>query len=267
MNSPYIIEENQDFAVVYKPPRMHTAAKNQDFFREPHEDKSLTDSENKFETLIEWYMNQSKNTQYIKLLHRLDYETHGLALFARNEKSFHFLKTAQDNGDFIKEYSAICRLSFDESCFSATSDKTLHSSLSGFPQPPVFSANDLSREKPFVIESYFRPFGKGRKQVRPVIEDGKKHKETAKDKTDFYRTEIININKNTVTARIKRGFRHQIRCHLCWIGCPIENDPLYLQQSLPDTLALRAHAVFFPDPAFSSSKNGKKLDFRISPLQ
>jgi len=263
MNSPYIIEETQDFAVVYKPPKMHTTVKTQELYRESNE--------NEFNTLFEWYKNQSGKNKFIKLLHRLDFETHGIVLFAKNEKCYNFLKQAQDEGEFIKEYSAECYLSdllINDS----------HSSLPGFPEPPVFTSDNISPEKTFVVESYFRPFGPGRKSVRPVTGNGKKHKETAKDKGGFYRTEIIKINNNIITARIKRGFRHQIRCHLCWIGVPIKNDPLYSaggEKVLPldkpqadttqeDLLALKAHAVSFPNP--SVQKNSQKLKFSISPL-
>jgi len=78
-------------------------------------------------------------------------------------------------------------------------------------------------------------------------------------------------------VRIKRGFRHQIRCHLCWIGYPIQNDSLYSQpekvgEIIPSLeppenklsackLALRSHALFFTDPA-----SGEHKEYRISPL-
>jgi 23S rRNA pseudouridine1911/1915/1917 synthase len=227
MDSPYILEETEDFAVVFKPPKMHCANSGI---------KSQKDG-----TLFEWYSNQSA---CFDIMHRLDFETHGLVLFAKNKKSYDFFKTLQDNGEFIKEYSAVC----------VKADVT--SDLTGFPE----YSNSIP-QPPFVIESYFRPFGPGRKLVRPVIEDGKKHKEIAKDKGGFYKTEITNINGNIFTARIKRGFRHQIRCHLCWIGFPIQNDPLYLSHDgEPQTgnLALRAYSLVFDDPA-----SGKRREYRI----
>ena len=196
-------------------------------------------------------------------MHRLDFETHGLVLFAKNEKSYLFFKNAQKNGNFIKEYSAICNPIIEQKTSSfLTSDSSV---LKGFPSCP-----DINYNTPFLIESYFRPYGPGRKLVRPVIEDGKKHKETAKDNGGFYSTEIINKNVNAFTVRIKRGFRHQIRCHLCWIGFPIKNDPLYLYNENDENetvapnavMALRAHALFFPDPA-----GGKQLEFRIEGLE
>jgi 23S rRNA pseudouridine1911/1915/1917 synthase len=51
-------------------------------------------------------------------------------------------------------------------------------------------------------------------------------------------------------VRIDRGFRHQIRCHLAWLGYPLINDALYGGASRPEYpgLALLAGAISFPDP-------------------
>jgi 23S rRNA pseudouridine1911/1915/1917 synthase len=237
-NEPYILDETSDFAVVFKPPRMHSAP--------------LAKKEGG--TLLEWFMARENAAQsFCALIHRLDFDTHGLVLFAKDTESFKFFNELQDKGRFIKEYSAIC--------FNVPTV----SSVPGFPPPPVLAAHDPSPEKPLVIESFFRPFGPGRKLVRPVIEDGKKNREIAKDNGGFYRTEIIAINNNIFTVRLKRGFRHQIRCHLCWAGRPIMNDPLYPHPleaggSVPD-MALRACALFFADPS-----TGKQREYRIDSL-
>jgi 23S rRNA pseudouridine1911/1915/1917 synthase len=241
LNRPCIIEETNDFAVVFKPPKMHSAMLKQ---------KGGS-------TLIEWYSAQSPPV--FDLMHRLDFETHGLVLLAKTIESFEFFKALQDKSEFVKEYSAVCANAVSADSVSAE----------GFPPPPDIGRFDPSPEKPFTIESYFRPYGPGRKLVRPVINDGKKHKEIATDKGGFYKTEIICVNGNVFTVRIRRGFRHQIRCHLCWIGFPILNDPLYNQVSVnnqapaePDqNLALCAHALFFIDPS-----SGEQREYRIEPL-
>jgi 23S rRNA pseudouridine1911/1915/1917 synthase len=248
-NVPFIIDETDDFAVVFKPPKMHS-------------DK-LKKKEGK--SLLEWFASQA--SPVFNIMHRLDFETHGLVLFAKNSKSYAFFKTLQENDGFIKEYSAVCKSNVYKKTNSNSSD------TQGFPQSPNLDIENYepSNEKPLVIQSYFRPFGPGRKLVRPVTEI-KKHCEIAKDRGNFYRTEIIKIKKNVFTMRIKRGFRHQIRCHLCWIGFPILNDMLYqykyqstqpLQQiPLNGELALRSHALFFIDPS-----TGKQKKYHIDPLQ
>jgi len=256
-NIPRIIKETDDFAVVFKPAKMHSTP--------------LKKNDN--DNIFDWYKACLGHACNVEIMHRLDFETHGLVLFSRNEKSFNFFKELQDRGEFIKEYSAIVtrNTEFETENFQ------------GFPpcspclESKILSAyatcNGVSRAgKKFeniFIESYFRPYGPGRKLVRPVIEDGKKHKEIAKDKGGFYRTEITGVSgtcseasSNIFTVRIRRGFRHQIRCHLCWTGFPILNDPLYgISQTSDRSLDLRAHALFFADPS-----TGRQCEFSIKPL-
>jgi len=258
MDKPCVIEETDNYAVVFKPAKMHSESIHSESLAKEFSQRSkllsrsiLGAKDAESETIYDWYFKYSGFNENIKLMHRLDYETNGLVLFARNEKSFNFFKDLQDRGEFIKEYSAICE--------PTGADKT----DDGFPDNSfALSAFNIGG-KNFTIESYFRPYGKGRKLVRPVIEDGKKHKEIAKDKNGFYKTDIININDNIFTVQIKRGFRHQIRCHLCWIGFPILNDPLYPFGAAQnqDFLALRSHALFFADPV-----SKEKRECRISPI-
>jgi 23S rRNA pseudouridine1911/1915/1917 synthase len=140
---PTILDETEDFAVVFKPPRMHCA---------PLQDRPD-------DTLLDWYAAIFPPVTGLSgrkggeggLLHRLDYETQGLVLFAKNQEAVNGLLELQDAGVFIKEYSARCQ--------RAVPDSTC-------PVPP-FAASSI--QDGFVIESFFRPFGPGRKQVRPVI--------------------------------------------------------------------------------------------------
>ena len=233
-NTPSVIEETDDFAVIYKPPKMHCAVLK----KEANDHKEVT--------LHEWY--SRRGSGYCDLLHRLDFETHGLVLFARNKKSFEFFKNLQEKGGFIKEYSAVSEKSF----------KTPE----GFPSPPEYEIFTPSVNNPVIIASYFRPYGQGRKLVRPAVEY-KKNRDIARDNGGFYRTEIINVNGGNFKARIKRGFRHQIRCHLCWIGFPILNDPLYSNSAAEGQfLALRAHSLIFTNPS-----NGGMREYSIPALE
>jgi len=253
MSSPYILEETDGFAVVYKPPKMHTALNQK-------KNRSLSiKSDNAALTLHEWFA--EKSSRVFDVMHRLDYETNGLVLFAKNEKSYNFFKAAQHRGEFIKEYSAVCSFTQSRETPSDFAYKDIISRR-GFPPCPL--TKDLKHLHRLNIESYFRPYGPGRKLVRPVIDDKINGKETAKDRGGRYITEITSIKNNVFTVRIKRGFRHQIRCHLCWIGFPIINDPLYSHQTScgeSSELALRSHALFFPDPCAE-----KQCEYRISGL-
>ena len=231
-NLPFISHETDDFAVVFKPPRMHCAPLRQD------------GKESGGETLLDWYANifppitelSGRKENEGGLLHRLDYETQGLVLFAKNRQTLENLLIQQKQGKLIKEYSAICQKS------------------EPWPDAPRF---DISAATPLVIESYFRPYGPGRKQVRPVTKEKLKGKEIAKDAGAFYKTEVIGIERKQTdsgeeqyhfTVRLKRGFRHQIRCHLAWIGFPVLNDPIYGKGEGDGFLALKATVLFFDDP-------------------
>ena len=255
--------------MVFKPPRMHCA---------PLRAGKAQRSEDSG-TLLDWYA--AVFPQVIGLcgrkkgegglLHRLDFETNGLVLFAKNQKSLDCLLAQQADGGFVKEYSAICQ--------KPSGGKTAPIPPS-FPPPPAFCPfenNGLVQEG-FAIKSFFRPFGPGRKQVRPVIDTGCERSacyEVARDQGDCYRTEIIDISGQDscdgglpdwfrFTVRLRRGFRHQVRCHLAWIGYPILNDPLYGygEETAEGFLALRAGGLFFCDPG-----NGRHLEYRLSTLE
>jgi 23S rRNA pseudouridine1911/1915/1917 synthase len=257
MNAPHILDETDDYAVVIKPPRMHCA---------PH-------GRGEKETLLDWYAAffpamlklRAKKEGEGGLLHRLDYETQGLVLFAKNQRSFDFFAKEQEAGLFVKEYHALC-------------EKRVPGALAGFPPPPEHAplSADTShflqpQNTPFMIESFFRPFGPGRKEVRPVAPE-KKYAEIAKDRGETYKTHLLDFsqiegNLFSFTLRITRGFRHQIRCHLSWLGFPILNDPIYgaaeTQKQAPQAyLALRAQAVSFPDP-----RSGELRIYRIPQLE
>jgi len=243
---PVICHETEDFAVVFKPPRMHTAPIGQDapLKRDGDENGSLLDWYAKlFPPVMEL---SGKKEIEGGLIHRLDFETQGLVLFAKNRHALENILLQQKQGKFIKEYGAVC--------------------LKSEPKPDS-AQFDVSAVPPLIIESYFRPYGPGRKQVRPVTKEKLKGKEIAKDGGAYYKTEIIGIEKKEndgqevlyhFTVRLKRGFRHQIRCHLAWAGFPVLNDPLYGSGDVNGFLALRATALFFDDP-----KNREPFQFRF----
>jgi 23S rRNA pseudouridine1911/1915/1917 synthase len=242
-----IIGETASYAAVYKPPFMHTAP--------------LREGEGG--TLVEWFgvlfppALEIAGRKKIEggLLHRLDFETDGLVLVAKNQRAFDALMVQQEEGRFVKEYGAV--VFPRKEC------------PPGFPPPPVFGDR---------IESLFRPYGKGRKAVRPVMagREGVNGEKTAGER--LYTTEIIGRadlgGLHYVRLRIRKGFRHQIRCHLAWTGTPILNDTLYgpgyaaggiveKPGAVPARrgLALRCEALFFADPV-----SGGEREYRVAPL-
>jgi len=246
--SPYILDETDDFAVVFKPPRMHCAP--------------LATQSGAGDTLLDWYAATFPRVTELRgrkkgeggLVHRLDFETNGLVLFAKNQRSLDHLMALQTGGNFVKEYSAVCQ---------GTAP-----ALPSFPPAPAGFDGRTGFVPGSYIESFFRPFGPGRKQVRPVPDAG--GGETASDRGARYRTELVGVSGQGLcgggsvgfAVRLRRGFRHQVRCHLAWIGFPILNDPLYGREAAEGFMALRACGLFFDDPG-----GGLPLEYRIPPLE
>jgi 23S rRNA pseudouridine1911/1915/1917 synthase len=219
---PQVVAEAPSYLVLYKPPRMHTSP--------------LRPGEGR--TLLAWAAQRYPEVVRIRgrkeheggLVHRLDYETQGLVLCARTEGALNSLLEQQEAGNIIKEYEAVS---------GAVDPGTM---------PPGFPPGPAPGE---VIESAFRPFGKGRKEVRPVTETSPK--QGGGKAPRVYRTEILFCDtlggRCFFRLRIRRGFRHQIRCHLAWIGRPLLNDPLYgNSEGAAGFLALRASSLAFTDP-------------------
>jgi 23S rRNA pseudouridine1911/1915/1917 synthase len=234
-----VLEETAAYGVVYKPPLWHSAPlKGEAYPGEPSA-----------RILLFWYADtypgvleiRGKNTHEGGVLHRLDYETQGLVLFAKTQDAMDALARQQREGLFVKEYTALSGGNRGE--------------LPGF--PPALRAGPA----PFTIESAFRPFGPGRREVRPaaLTGAGRLPKKIALDQGQPYKTEVLEMSRRGdrvyFRLRIHRGFRHQIRCHLAWLGYAILNDTTYGAPAGGGALALRAEAISFYDPESRSPRN------------
>jgi len=231
---PQLLTAEKDLLLVYKPPRMHSAPESRS---------------SGGETILDWCVAKFPEVALLTgrkageggLLHRLDYETQGLMLLARSRQGMEALLGQQREGTIIKEYSALVAKS--------------EIPLPGFPkETPDFLQG--SNGEPLIIKSAFRPFGPGRKAVRPVLPGGDKA---------LYSTEILENRPFpcadipqcfSLKLKICRGFRHQIRCHLAWLGLPILNDRLYGGLSFgKGLLALRATSIAFNDPSSGEERS------------
>jgi 23S rRNA pseudouridine1911/1915/1917 synthase len=265
--APRVIDETAGYAVLYKPPLMFSAPLSGD----------------PAATLLGWFAARCPAVLRAApgreggLLHRLDFETEGLVLLAQSPEALESLRAQQKAGDFVKEY---CALAYPSPV----------SGPPGFPAPPFAGEGPFPPQRPLVIESFFRPWGPGRRAVRPLRvrplagrpPPGRARREIARDGTGPYRTELLAPDEppGLFTLRIRRGFRHQIRCHLAWIGRPILNDLLYGGRPCPEDcpaprpwgapggplkpegkggpIALRARGIRFLDPS-----TGETRDYRL----
>jgi 23S rRNA pseudouridine1911/1915/1917 synthase len=237
------VAETEGFLVVYKPPLLHSAP--------------LGGGDSLLGWCAERYPEVLTPRGFLEreggLLHRLDYGTWGLVLLARTQDALEALQGQQQQGSFVKEYGVL----------TDPSPRTL---LPGFPLPGPAASPSV----PFAVESGFRPYGPGRRAVRPVaakVGPHKKRLSVALDQGRPYRTEILG-RQNAGSAlyfrvRILRAFRHQIRCHLSWLGHPVLGDGLYGPpgESGDQPLMLKAQGLSFPDPY-----SGETRRYQLPPI-
>ena len=218
------------------------------------------------------------------LLHRLDTDTRGLVLFAKDQKVYDFLAARQEAGQMIKNYCAFVEPNrvpeIDNGYgFGATELsmlKELSAAQKGIAaQEQVVVQEQIAAQLPLTLESQFRNFGPGAKRVAPVFPGSRHYKKDGR----LYTTVIETIDilpspidgNDTVPetvceslsppplirlcCRLSRGYRHQVRAHLAAAGLPIVGDPLYAPQGTeapPEaaqvSLQLYAVSLAFPDP-------------------
>ncbi|MEL3907739.1 MAG: pseudouridine synthase [Treponemataceae bacterium] len=231
-----ILFENSDFAIVYKPANMPTAPLR----------------ENEAGTLLAFFLEkrpQAKSVRSAKkiiehgLLHRLDTATSGLVLIAKTQNAYDALFNIQEKNLLYKNYFAFCSVAKN------------HAKL-----------NTL--QTPFEIATKFRPYGVGGKKVKPVLLNSKEAKRT---KGRVYTSTIISLSKpeivcqnnSCVSAKVQlsKGYRHQVRSHLSFLGLPIFGDALYNPNPKLSRLQLFAVEIILPENIFTRS--GATIGFRI----
>jgi 23S rRNA pseudouridine1911/1915/1917 synthase len=224
MNEPAVFAETPEWAILVK----------------PHDMPSAPLVEGEGGTLLEWFLQlrpearivRGKKTVECGLLHRLDTGTEGLVLVAKTQAAYDNLSRAQKNGLIVKTYRAIC---------SRPSPGTL----------------PFGGKYPARIESRFRAYGPGRKEVRPLFPGMRGYEDAGEDyQTLIEGTEPISGTDNlAIRCVLVRGYRHQVRAHLAFAGFPILGDRLYNSAwkddvaTSPIPLQLSAIGLSFTDPA------------------
>ncbi len=170
---------------------------------------------------------KGRNEWEFGTLHRLDTATSGLVVFAKNQDIYDHLQRMQAGDCFTKVYRALT---------------TESARLKGKDVPEEL-LQALGEGSEIEVVSYFRSYGPGSRQVRP-IQDIRRA-----DSPVRYRTRASK-DGNLFTCTITRGFRHQIRSHLAWLGFPIMGDPLYGDpcEDGSQILELDCFSVSFPLP-------------------
>lgn len=219
------ITEDKPFLIVNKPTGIPSAPLTSE------------DKNNAFSILAEQFpqLLEVKGRKEIEhgLLHRIDTETSGLLIIAANQDCYEKLLLLQKENKIKKYYTASCNTNSD-----------INSSIDGFPVPEVLFSKTTDK---YFLESYFRFYGEGRKSVRPVTKNSNVAALKKLGKPVLYSTDVnvIDITNEIVKveACITNGFRHQVRCHLAWMGLPIVGDKLYNPNASTDLLQFCASKI------------------------
>lgn len=153
------------------------------------------------------------------IVHRLDKETSGVLLVARNEKTHKILNQAFEEHRIQKTYHAIV-----------------------YGVPP---------ELKFTISSPLKVDGDRKHRTVVDMEKGKPAKSIIVVLKSFTSYSLVEIKPET-------GYTHQIRAHLSSAGFPLLGDKLYQKPSLPQTdlisrTALHAFQLTFEHPVTRST--------------
>ena len=195
-----ILYEDEGLIIVNKPPFMPVHP-------------SMDHFEDSLSNGIKFYFETIGLKRKIRPINRLDKNTSGIVLFAKNEYIQECFIKQMNTGIFQKEYMAIIEGKLD--------------------QPKQTIDVPIARKENSIIERNVSPNG-----VKAITEI-----ELIKS---FQNYSLIKCN-------LKTGRTHQIRVHLNYIGHPILGDDLYGKKSeLINRQALHAYKVTFIHPIYKN---------------
>jgi len=168
------------------------------------------------------------------LINRLDNETSGISVAARNDTSYNALQKIWGSDETLKEYDGLV--------------------LGETPQKGV-------------IEKWIAHHPKKDKKMRIVDNAAEAKKLKAREAFTQFETVENFFDYSHLKIRITTGVRHQIRCHMAATGHAIAGDKVYRhpKHKERDWLDLKRHFLHLSRVSFRHPTSGKIVDFR-SPL-
>lgn len=161
---------------------------------------------------VRFYFDNIKLHKKIRPVNRLDRDTSGIVIFAKNEYIHNILSQQMQHGILKKKYIAICEGIFD-----------LKEGIIDFP---------ITRKENSIIERCVNPLGDSAITNYKVIQELNSP------------TSLSVLDINLITGRT-----HQIRVHTSYLGHPIIGDSLYGNASpFISRQALHAYKIEFLNP-------------------
>lgn len=161
---------------------------------------------------VKFYFDKIKLYKKIRPVNRLDRDTSGIVIFAKNEYIHNILSQQMQHGILKKKYIAICEGIFD-----------LKEGIIDFP---------IARKENSIIERCVNPLGDSAITNYKVIQELSSP------------TSLSVLDINLITGRT-----HQIRVHTSYLGHPIIGDSLYGNTSpFIARQALHAYKIEFLNP-------------------
>jgi 23S rRNA pseudouridine1911/1915/1917 synthase len=216
MDEPKVIYENKDFLVINKPAGLMVHA-----VKVSDKGHGTSDKETPKLTLADWLVERYPEIKTVGddpgqrpgIVHRLDKDTSGVMLIARNQASFEYLKSLFQKHEIRKTYRAVVWGILKKEV--GTIDVPI-GILTGSTRRSVHSAK-MAKEAVTeyrVISTLHSPLGFGENKI-PGGEIRNQKPEPLS---------LLNVFPKT-------GRTHQIRVHLASIGHPIVGDKLYGRKS------------------------------------
>ena len=174
---------------------------------------SILHFENSLSNGVKYYFDTINLHKKIRPVNRLDRNTSGIVIFAKNEYIHDSLSKQMKDNIFKKKYIAICEGLFDKK---------------------VGTINEpISRKENSIIERCVNPSGDVAITHYRVLKEFK----------------IGEKNFSELCISLETGRTHQIRVHMAYLGHPIIGDSLYgSESSLINRQALHAYKVEFIHP-------------------
>jgi len=142
------------------------------------------------------------------LLHRLDCETAGVMVAARTEEAWHHLNHEFKKNRVVKIYECL---------------------VTGMPPLPG---------------TYCAYAGSANRSSKKIQVQASPDETLTKMDTEVLNVEEVDNEIYLVTIKLITGFRHQIRGHLAFLGCPIIGDKTYVGEPYEE-LMLHAREISF----------------------